>query len=247
MKKLSKKKLSIGTIVAAVAVLAACAGDGASKSGSTPSAAPLVPSGFLSDYSKLRPVDGVEGTYRYIDTSVNLRAYDKVMIDPVKLVLAPGADAAHVNPGTMQGLSDAIRTEFVGALLPSYQVDVGALSGYRIVSQPGPDVIRVRLAITGIQPARTDLTATDFIPIKAVFNVARNAAGESPRVAELTAEIEVLDPTGRVVAEAVSTRKSDKTLAQGENITWKDLQGIAASWAKNFRKQIDRLRDYAAK
>jgi hypothetical protein len=94
---------------------------------------------------------------------------------------------------------------------------------------------------------RTNLTATDFIPIKAVFNIARDAAGESPRVAELTAEIEVLDPSGRVVAEAVSTRKGDKTLAQGENITWKDLQGIAASWAKNFRQQIDRLRDYSAR
>jgi hypothetical protein len=50
-----------------------------------------------------------------------------------------------------------------------------------------------------------------------------------------------------VVAEAVSTRKGDKTLAQGESITWKDLQGIAASWAKNFRQQIDRLRDYSAR
>lgn len=242
-----KKKLMVGAVAATLAVLAGCAGDGSSKSGSTASSAPLVPSGFLADYTRLRPVEGVEGAYRYIDTSANLRPYDKVMIDPVKLVLAPGADTAHVRPEVMKGLSEAIRMEFVGALLSDYQVGVGVLSGYRIVNQPGPDVIRVRLAITGIQPVSPNLTATDFIPIKAVFNVARDAAGNAPQVAELTAEAEVLDPTGRVVAEAVSTRKSDKTLPQGENITWKDLQGITASWSKGFRQQLDKLRGYSAK
>lgn len=242
-----RKKLLIAAGAAALVVLVGCAGDGSLTAGSTASSAPLVPSGFLSDYAKLRPVDGIEGAYRYIDTSVSLRPYDKVMIDPVRLMLAPGADAGNVRPDVMQGLSDAVRMEFVGALLSDYQVDVGVLSGYQIVNHSGPDVIRVRVAITGIQPVSPNLTATDFIPIKAVFNVARDAAGEAPRVAELTAEVEVLDPTGRVVAEAVSTRKSDRTLPQGENITWKDLQGIAASWAKSLRGQLDRLRAYSAR
>ena len=115
----------------------------------------------------------------------------------------------------MNWIADAVRMEFVGALLSDYQVDVGERWGYQIVDAPGPDVIRVRLAITGIHPVKPNLTATDFIPIKAVFNVARDAAGNAPRVAELTAEVEVLDPAGRMVAEAVATRKSDMTLPQG--------------------------------
>ena len=118
-------------------------------------------------------------------------------------------------------------------------------SGYQVVNQPGPDVLRIRLAITGVQPASPALGVTDFIPIKAVFNVARDAAGAAPHVAEMSAELEVLDPNGRVVASAVTTRKSDKNLSQGERITWADMQAIAASWAKGLRQNLDRLRGYA--
>jgi len=242
-----KAKRWVGAMAAACAVLAGCASDGSMQAGSTAASVPLVPSGFLSDYGKLKSVDGVEGSYRYIDTSVRLRRYEKVMIDPVKLMLAPGADAANASPEVMNWIADAVRMEFVGALLSDYQVDVGERWGYQIVDAPGPDVIRVRLAITGIHPVKPNLTATDFIPIKAVFNVARDAAGNAPRVAELTAEVEVLDPAGRMVAEAVATRKSDMTLPQGEDIRWKELKGIAATWARSFRQQLDELRAYSVR
>lgn len=225
------RMFAIGAVSAAVIILAACAGG--SMQGS--SSLDFPKSGFLADYSRLRAVEGLDGTYRYIDRSANLRPYTKVLIEPVQLILAPGADASHVSPEVMKRVGEAARMEFVGALL----------SGYQVVNQSGPDVLRVRLAITGIQPVKPELGAADFIPIKAVFNVARDASGNAPRVAELSAEVEVLDPSGRVVAQAVSTRKADKTLPQGEKITWKDLQAIVAFWGKNFRQNLDMLRGYA--
>jgi hypothetical protein len=107
--------------------------------------------------------------------------------------------------------------------------------------------LRVRLAITGVQATKPPLGATDFIPIKAIFNVARDASGNAPMVAEMSAEFEMLDPKGQVVAAAVSTRKSEKTLPQGEKVTWNDLSAIASAWAKNFRAQLDQARGVAAK
>lgn len=222
------KKFTISAVAAAVIILAGCAGGGSTG---------MHQSGFLSDYSRLSAVEGTSGTYRYIDRNANLRPYTKVLIDPVQIILAPGADASQVNSDTMKRVAEATRMEFVGALL----------SGYQVVNQPGPDVLRVRLAITGIQPVKPELGATDFIPIKAIYNVARDASGNAQQVAELSAEAEVLDPAGRVVAQAVSTRKSDKTLPQGEKITWKDLQVIVAVWGKSFRQNLDMLRGYAAK
>jgi hypothetical protein len=222
------KKFTISAVAAAVIILAGCAGGGSTG---------MHQSGFLSDYSRLSAVEGTSGTYRYIDRNANLRPYTKVLIDPVQIILAPGADASQVNPDTMKRVAEATRMEFVGALL----------SGYQVVNQSGPDVLRVRLAITGIQPVKPELGATDFIPIKAIYNVARDASGNAQQVAEISAEAEVLDPTGRVVGQAVSTRKSDKTLPQGEKITWKDLQAIVAVWGKSFRQNLDMLRGYAAK
>jgi len=230
MKKI--KKLVIGTVSAAAIALAGCAGSPTTQ-GST--AAPISNSGFLSDYSKLRPLEGADGTYRYIDGSANLKPYNKILIDPVQVFVTPGPDYKGVQPDVLKRMTDAFRMEFVGAML----------SGYQVVEQPGPDVLRIRLAITGVQPVKPDLGVTDFIPIKAVFNVARDAAGSAPQVAEMSAEAEVLDANGRVVGAAVSTRKAGKTLPQGDKITWADLQAIAATWAKGLRQQVDSARGYA--
>ena len=223
------RKMIAATLVATAIALAGCAGGGSQRE------SPARHSGFLSDYYKLRPVEGVSGTYRYIDSSTNFRSYTKLMIDPVQIVMTPNPEYKGMQPDAMKRMTDAFRMEFVGAVA----------SGYQVVNQPGPDVLRIRLAITGVQPASPALGVTDFIPIKAVFNVARDAAGAAPHVAEMSAELEVLDPNGRVVASAVTTRKSDKNLSQGERITWADMQAVAASWAKGLRQNLDRLRGYA--
>lgn len=228
-------KLTLAGIAVTVALMAGCAGSGSSQGGTDASAQKF--SGFLTDYSKLKPVEGIDGTLRYIDTSANLRPYTKVMIDPVQIFTNPNPEYQGLQPDALKRMSDAFQSAFVGALV----------GGYQVVNKPGPDVIRVRLAITGVQPTKPDLGATDFIPIKAIFNVARSAAGEAPKVAEISAEIEVLDPNGRVIGAAVSTRKGDKNLPQGEKITWNDLQSIVNVWAKNMRQHLDQARGYAAK
>lgn len=194
-------------------------------------------SGFLADYSKLKPVDGVDGTLRYIDTSINLRPFTKVMIDPVQIFMTPNPEYQGLQPDALKRMSDAFQTAFTGALV----------GGYQVVNQPGPDVMRLRLAITGVQPVKPPLGASDFIPIKAIFNVARSAAGESPRVAEISGEMEILAPNGQVIGAAVSSRKGEKTLPQGEKITWKDLQSIVDVWAKNMRQYLDQARGYPGK
>ena len=227
------RKFMVATAAAAVIALAGCAGGGAPQGGA--GSAAVSNTGFLSDYSKLQPVDGVDGTYRFIDTSANLRPYTKVTVDPVQVFLSPNPDYKGMQPDAMKRMTDAFRMEFVGALA----------SGYQVVNQPGPDVLRIRLAITGVQPTSPALGVTDFIPIKALFNVARDASGNAPQVAEMSAEVEVLNPAGRVVGAAVSTRKADKTLPQGESITWADLQSIAASWGKGMRQNLDRMRSPA--
>jgi hypothetical protein len=228
-------KLKLAGIALTSALMAGWAGTAVSQTNTEASAQKNA--GFLTDYSKLKPVDGIDGTLRYIDTSANLRPYNKVMIDPVQIFTNPNPEYQGLQPDALKRMTDAFQSAFVGALV----------GGYQVVNKPGPDVMRIRLAITGVQPTRPELGVSDFIPIKAIFNVARNVAGEAPKVVEISAEIEVLDPSGRVVGAAVSTRKGDKTLVQGEKITWKDLQAIVDVWGKNMRQHLDQARGYAAK
>ncbi|RPI44163.1 MAG: DUF3313 domain-containing protein [Betaproteobacteria bacterium] len=189
-------------------------------------------SGFLNDYSKLQPAADREGVQLFLDRSRDYRSYTKVMFDPVEVYLTPNPDYKGLQPDALKRMTDTFQSAFKKALGSDYQV----------VDAPGPGVLRVRAAITGVQATKPPLGATDFIPIKAIFNIGRAAAGASPQVAEMTAEMEVLDEKGARVAAAVATRKGDKTLPQRDTVTWKDLEPITNYWAIGFKQRLDEVR-----
>jgi Protein of unknown function (DUF3313) len=189
-------------------------------------------SGFLSDYSQLQPASGREGVMRYINKSLDLRPYTKVTFDPVHVFLTANPDYKGIQPDALKSMTDQFLASFKRALQPEYE----------IVDAPGPDVLRVRLAITGIQPARPQLRPRDLIPVKALIHIARAAAGRAPEVAEMTAEMEVLNPSGNRVVAGVMNRKGNKQLNQSEDITWDDLAPIADYWAKISREWLDEAR-----
>jgi hypothetical protein len=191
-----------------------------------------VNSGFLSDYSKLQPAQDREGVRLWVNRSAEYGKYTKIMFRPVEVVVTPGPDYKGVQPDALKRMTDQFAAAFRNAVSPAYQV----------VNEPGPDVLQVRLAITGVQPVAPALNPTDLLPIKAVFNIGRAAAGKSPQVAEMSAEMEVLDGNGTPVAAAVATRKGNSTLPQGESVSWKHLEAISAYWAGSFRERLDELR-----
>ena len=110
------------------------------------------------------------------------------------------------------------------------------------MTAPGPDVLRIRGAITGVQAVKPPMGASDWLPIKAIYNAGRAATGTSARLIEMTAEMETLDPSGKRVIAAVATRRGDKTLPQGDQLSWTELQSISEYWAKGFRGRLDELR-----
>lgn len=191
-------------------------------------------SGFLPQdvYAKLKPAPDREGVMVYVDMSANYRPFTKIMFEPTEVYLVPNPEYKGMPSDALKRMTGDFQRSFREALSP----------GYVIVNQPGPDVLTVRSAITGVQPTAPERGVTDYIPIKALFNVARKAAGAAPQVAEMSAELEVLSPTGAVVGAATATRKGEKHLSQGEQITWNDMQSISDYWAKNFRQRLDELR-----
>lgn len=248
-------RYGVGIVVASLALVAGCqhtpeqtsaAGENTSGVSATSSSAasagtpaikiatnPQQP-GFLSQdiYAKLEEVPDREGTLAYIDKSVDYRSFKKILFEPTQVYLIPNPDYKGLPRDELARMTNDFQNAFVAALAPDYV----------IVTTPGPDVLRVRSAITGVQPVNPNLTGMDYIPIKALFNLGRKAAGAQPKVAEMSAELAILAPNGKVIGAAKATRKGDKHLAQRDQITWNDMQSIAAYWAKNFRQRLDELR-----
>lgn len=194
---------------------------------------PVEYSGFLSDYSKLQPAKDREGILIFMNKTADYSGYTKIMFEPVQVYLTPNPDYKGVQPDALKRMTDGFLDSFRRHLTPAYQ----------LVHEPGPDVLRVRTAITGVQMVSPAVGVTDFIPVKALYNLGRKAAGEAPQVVEITAEMEVLDADGKSLVLAVATRKGEKTLKQGDQITWEEMQAITDYWAKGFRQRIDQLRD----
>jgi hypothetical protein len=165
------------------------------------SAQEITRSGFLgnpSAYDLLKKVsDG--NTYRWIKPGVDPKKYNKFMVDSVIFFLADKADYKGIDPQEMKELADEFNKQLVAAFKGKFP----------IVVDPGPDVLRIRIAITNIQPSRPGVSAvTSIIPIGlGVSLIKRGATGGWTGSGETAAEIIMQDSmTNEVVAMGADAR-----------------------------------------
>ncbi len=160
-------------------------------------------SGFLGNpsiYDLLKL--GEAGGYRWLKPGVDLKKYNKFMVDSVIFFLADKADYKGIDAQEMKELCD----EFNKALVAAFKDKLP------IVAEPGPDVARVRFAITNVQPSRPGVSAvTSIVPVGlGVSLVKKGATGGWVGSGETAAELMVLDTTtNEVVAMGAIKRAAE--------------------------------------
>ncbi len=117
-------------------------------------------SGFLADYSNLKPDRyGNPHLLWWEKPDFDWKRYRRLMLDPIVVVYHPEAKNKEIRPDDLKRLTD----EFRDAVLSELQ------GNFPVVDTPGPDVLRVRAAITEIIPANPALnvltTAVAFVPL----------------------------------------------------------------------------------
>ena len=143
-------------------------------------------SGYIGDYDKLEKILDERGdeVLRWQSSDLIPGAYDKIMIDPV--VFYPEGEAT---PQVSAQLQTEVRDYASSAL----KREVG--KGVTLTSQPGPSVLRMRVAITGISTAAEGLKGYEYIPIAAIVAGVSSASGERDRETFILTEAELLDST----------------------------------------------------
>jgi hypothetical protein len=194
------------------------------------SAAAQEASGPLADYARLQPSPDNPIGKRWIDPSFNFKPYMKIMFDPVEVWVNPASQYKGASPDVLKRMSDGFLNSFRQALQPAYQV----------VNKPGPDVLRVKSYITGVNLVKPSANPADFVPVVFLFRAASGA--DAGRNIVLSAELQVLGPDGKVVAEAVASGTSDKKITESQQVTWSDLKSVSDSWGQIFRKALDGAR-----
>jgi hypothetical protein len=225
-------------LVLAALVFAGCATDTGTTAG--PAASPkLLPgssveaSGFLGDYSQFRRVPGPFDTWQWVRPGVDWKRFTRLYIEPIEVWINPRSAYPGIEPGLYKRMVDEFRTHVV----QEFQA-----GGYPVVDRPGPGVLRLHFALTGVNAERPGFTPLDVLPIKIAIDAARYATGTDKSVIAITGEAEVLDGvTNERLFAQVTTRK-DAHLFIGRQVTWEDVRGGATEWAKQARALLDKAR-----
>src|SRR5579862_5625820 len=100
-------------------------------------------SGFLKDYSGLKPNPNIEGdalTFVRTDEEKNLHKYIGMIVDPVQVYVATDVDESKLPARARGAAANYFHKALVAAVSPAFPV----------VDQPGPLVLRLRSAIIGV-------------------------------------------------------------------------------------------------
>ena len=211
------------TVLLAGALLAGCAASGMKDVQKT---------GFLSDYSQLKQGTGDQVALVYFKPGVDFKPYNKLMFDRFVVLLSDSAQFREIDPAMLKELTDYYQNAVFNAVK----------SGYEIVDQPGPGVMRIRVAITELKPSNpTANTLSTIIPVGIVVSGATKAvSGDNLGTGEAGTEFEMLDSvTGERLAAGVDKRQGGKGVFRGK---WEDTQQAFDFWAQRLRQRLDEVR-----
>ena len=191
-------------------------------------------SGFLSTYDGIEKAKEYMVEWAYINEKVDFKSYDKIILDYVVFFVKEDAEYKGLQIDEMQQLAEAFHKAIIKALSDKYQ----------FVSEPGPGVVRIRLALTNVQPIKPTLNfLTSIVPVGVALNVVKvGATGTSIGVGKTSMEAEIFDTQSMMrLAAAIDEDVGSKYTGYKGDSKWAHAEGTFETWAKDLRKFLDNL------
>ena len=202
--------------------------------------------GFLSDYSKISKTENADGSYEYLDQTVDFSKYNKLLVDRIKIFFKDDSDYKGIDPDELKVLTDY----FYEA------VNKAVGDAYPMVKDAGPDVLRLRVAVTDLVPNKPSASVvTLVVPFSWIADagsgVAKGDAGSTLFTGAATVEVEALDSDSsqQLVAfiETESAKKYNWTHGVGKGVTsymnayskWDYTKKAMDDWAYMLRVRLD--------
>lgn len=209
MRPVQNVVVTLVLILAGLALAAGCAAPTATHSG------------FLSNYDRLKPDPSDESVRWWEKPGVDWKKYKRLMLDPVEVRLDSSRAQRELTPAELKKVAASFRRIAVKVLSPRYPV----------VDRPGPDVLRVRAALTHV------------VPVNPVANIASVVMMGMPvDLAEAGIEVRFSDSlTGELLAEMTDfKRHSALTLNMGWR-RWSQVEDLFEEWARELKKAMDEI------
>lgn len=194
------------------------------------------PTGFLKNYPQFQPgpADGVDRIYT--KPGMDLSKYRRVMLDEAQFYLKKSAAEQGIQASELKELSDTFHRAIFEALG----------NAYPLVTEPGADVLRVRLAVTDIETSNPAMSGiTTVLPVGLAVSVAKKATtGSYTGVGGASMEVEFLDSmSNERLAAAIDTFNGSKMSGFSKLGATKEAFEF---WAKRLRVTLDKAHGKAA-
>lgn len=210
-------------------------------------------SGYLSDYSKLQSDPDKSAARIYRNQDIDITKYKRILLERIVVVLKDDAAYKVIDPKELAALTDYFRLAISRELGTEYP----------LVDEPGPDVLRVRIAITGLVPTKTEMSVVTLaipfatVPDLASGTVTEGGTGSAPYLGYAAIEAEGLDSvTLQQVFSYVeqkypkkydvdTSKGISKAVTKGYGQYFKSYKAWAYTkdafdyWAKKFRNRLD--------
>jgi len=231
MKRTVRAVMALGIGFVFVTCIASCASTGSASKRSGP--------GFLGNYAqKLEPGPDGGAKMRWLKPGVNFAKYDKIILEHVVFFLDDTAQYKGIDTAEMDELAKKCDLALVNALKDTYA----------IVTEPGPDVVQIRMAITDLKqssPVRSGIsTVTMVTPIGLGVNlIRRGATGKWTGSGETGSELMALDSlTGEVIAVAKDEKSAGFTKRYGK---LHSVEEAFQFWGERLKLFLDQARSAA--
>jgi hypothetical protein len=189
--------------------------------------------GFLGEYAEnLAP--GPEGgaKLRWLKPGVDFAKYNKLMLESVIFFFDDDSEYKGMDAHELRELADGFNRELVNTLNPHYP----------IVADPGPDVLRVRFAITDLKQSKPGLSAvSSVVPVGlGVSVIKRGATGSWTGSGSTSAAVMALDSS---TDEVIGVAHDDRSAAFTERFTkWGSAEEAFKFWSERLKLFLDNAR-----
>lgn len=187
-------------------------------------------SGFIENHADLQPAPFDTSQLLFKKQNLDLRAYNKLMIDEIQFRYADDSPYKGINQSELQQVRQTA--------LESLQK---ALSGrYEIVDAPGPGVLHLRAAITDIRANKKGKNLLSFTPVGLVKQGIDSVTGLNIVLRTVTAEAELRDAvSGERLIAVIDPYAGYPSSGNTRKASWDEVTDTLDNWAQRLAAQIN--------
>jgi hypothetical protein len=186
--------------------------------------------GFLSTYDNLKPNPNFESTVSFVkqDDVKNVRKYFAMIVDPVEVYVSSNADVSKLPDRGRTALTAYFQNAMTRAVSDAFP----------LVHEPGPLVLRMRLALVGVDVGAEQQGAEGDNALKHAIDIGK-----------VGVEMEMVDSvTGEQIVAAVDRHNLGAGATVGTVAFTRDEKAAAAKeafdgWATRLREFLDSVHE----